>query len=267
MKAYRAFFRIRFTAGLQYRAAAVAGIMTQFAWGFLSILLFSAFYKANPAAFPMEFSQLASYIWLQQALLAIFMPWYLDNEIFALIQSGSLAYELVRPLDVYNFWFVKNIALRLSRAVLRSFPILFVAALLPAPYGLTAPSGINAFLLFLGSAVLSFALVVSFCMLVYIATIYTMSPLGIRVAALAATELLTGSIIPLPFFPDKVLAIVRLTPFAAMQDLPFRIYSGHAAGSEVWPALALQAFWLVLLFLLGRAWLAKGLRKVAIQGG
>ena len=45
----------------------MAGVATQFAWGFMEILLFHAFYQTDPAAFPMEFSQLAAYIWLQQA--------------------------------------------------------------------------------------------------------------------------------------------------------------------------------------------------------
>ncbi len=267
MKAYAAYFRIRFTAGLQYRAAALAGVVTQFAWGFLSILLFAAFYRTDPASFPMGFSQLASYLWLRQAFLALFASWIFDGEIFSLIQSGSLAYELVRPLDVYAFWYVKNLALRLSRAVLRSFPILTVAALLPAPYGLSLPAGWDSFGLFLSSAVLSFLLVTAYCMLIYIATVYTLSPLGVRMVAVAVTDLLTGGIIPLPFFPDNVLAVLRFTPFAAMQDLPFRLYSGHVAAGEAAPALALQAFWLMALVVLGRAWLNRGLRKATIQGG
>ena len=32
MRAYRSFFRIRFSNGLQYRAAALAGVVTQFFW-------------------------------------------------------------------------------------------------------------------------------------------------------------------------------------------------------------------------------------------
>lgn len=65
MKKYRAFFRIRFLNSLQYRAAALAGVSTQFAWGFMEILAFVAFYRADPSAFPMGLSQIASYIWLQ----------------------------------------------------------------------------------------------------------------------------------------------------------------------------------------------------------
>ncbi|MDR2559396.1 MAG: ABC transporter permease, partial [Oscillospiraceae bacterium] len=75
MKTYLSLFRIRFINGLQYRAAALAGLSTQFAWGFMEILAFSAFFRANPAAFPMEFSHLVSYIWIQQAFLALLMPW------------------------------------------------------------------------------------------------------------------------------------------------------------------------------------------------
>ena len=52
MKKYWSFFRMRFLGGLQYRAAALAGCITQFAWGFLEILMFHAFYRADsPGAF------------------------------------------------------------------------------------------------------------------------------------------------------------------------------------------------------------------------
>ena len=72
MKKYLSFFRLSFTMGLQYRAAALAGIVTQFAWGFLEILVFQAFYQAEPGAFPMTMSATASYVWMQQAFLALF---------------------------------------------------------------------------------------------------------------------------------------------------------------------------------------------------
>lgn len=99
MKKYLSFFRIRFINGLQYRIAAYAGIATQFAWGFMQILIFKAFYKENAHSFPMEFSQLTSYIWMQQAFLALFMSWYFDNDIFMIITNGNIAYELSRPMD------------------------------------------------------------------------------------------------------------------------------------------------------------------------
>ncbi|MBQ4606529.1 MAG: hypothetical protein IJB15_07465, partial [Clostridia bacterium] len=53
LRKYCTYFRIRFTSGLQYRAAAMAGVATQFAWGFLTVLLYKAFWEADPDAFPM----------------------------------------------------------------------------------------------------------------------------------------------------------------------------------------------------------------------
>ena len=94
-----AIFRIRFINALQYRAAAIAGMATQFVWGFMEIFAFAAFYRVNPSAFPMEFSQVVSYIWMQQAFLALFMMWFWENDIASSISQGSIAYELVRPLD------------------------------------------------------------------------------------------------------------------------------------------------------------------------
>ena len=66
---YLSFFRLRFAMGLQYRTAALAGIVTQFVWGFMEIMIFKAFYRADAASFPMSFQATVSYIWLQQAFL------------------------------------------------------------------------------------------------------------------------------------------------------------------------------------------------------
>ena len=94
MKKYLSFFRLRFHTGLQYRAAALAGIVTQFVWGALAILAFNAFYRADADAFPMTFKATCSYIWLQQTFLALFAVWALENEIFEAIRKGDVVYEM-----------------------------------------------------------------------------------------------------------------------------------------------------------------------------
>ena len=116
MRVYLSFFRMRFVNGLQYRVAALAGVVTQFAWGGLSILAFRAFYESNPDGFPMDFQSLSSYLWLQQAFLALFMTWFFENELFELISSGNIVYELCKPQDIYKMWFVRNVANRLAKA-------------------------------------------------------------------------------------------------------------------------------------------------------
>ena len=262
MKKYVSFFRMRFSTGLQYRQAAIAGMSTQFVWGAMEILLFKAFYEADPSAFPMEFTALTSYIWLQQAFLALYMMWFLEREIFDSITSGGIAYELCRPLDLYSMWFARNIANRMSKAVLRCIPLLLLATLLPKPYGIRPPKSLLTFLIFLFSMGLALLVTVAFSMILYLLCFYTISPLGIRMVAF-----FSGAVIPLPFLPDGIRKVCELLPFASMQNVPFRIYSGDLSGIEGYGAIFLQLFWVVALISFGKYLLKKALVKVVVQGG
>ena len=166
MRKYISFFRLRFSMGLQYRTAAVAGVVTQFFWGTMEILVYRAFYEADAAAFPMSFEAVVTYIWLQQAFLAVFGAWIMEGEIFDAIRNGNIAYELCRPVSIYQMWFSRSVANRTSKALLRCVPILTVAALLPAPYGLRLPASWTCGGLFLLTMLLGLLVIVAFTMLV-----------------------------------------------------------------------------------------------------
>jgi len=267
MKKYISFFRLRFLMGLQYRAAALAGMVTQFFWGGMNILMYHAFYESNPAVFPMSIEATATYIWLQQALLMLFAAWMIENEIFDDILSGNVVYELCRPIDVYDMWFARSAANRLSRAVLRCVPILLVAAFLPKGYGMSAPASALHFALFCVTGVLGFLVTVAFFMLVYMLTFYTISPNGLRILVSSVVEFFAGAIIPLPFFPDAVRAVFELLPFAAMQNVPLRVYSASMGMQEMARAIALQVFWLLMLVIVGKVLCSSALRRVTVQGG
>ena len=264
---YLTLFKIRFINGLQYRIAAWAGIATQFAWGFLNILLFHAFYTENPANFPMAFEQFSAYTWLQQAFLMMFAVWVWDPDTFNDIISGKIAYELARPVDLYNMWLVKNMAVRLAKVVLRCTPVLIVAFLLPEPFGLILPKDIITFVLFIISSVLAFFLVNTYCMFFYITGFYTINSSGIRLIGFAVAELLAGLIIPLPFFPKNILKIVNILPFASMQNTPFFIYSGYMGKEEALYRICVQLFWGIVFYILGKLWIKNALKNVVIQGG
>ena len=145
LKKYISFFRLRCVTGLQYRAAALAGISTQFAWGFLIIFAYHAFYRSDPTAFPMTLQAAVNYTWIQQAFLAMFASWVLDGDILEEITSGSISYSLCRPVDLYAMWYTKSLSGRISKVALRAMPILVVAALLPVGYNLTAPTDLPTF--------------------------------------------------------------------------------------------------------------------------
>ncbi len=267
MKKYITLFKMYLLKNLQYRAAAVAGISTQFAWGFMNVLLYDAFYRVNPAAFPMEFHEITAYIWLRQAFLALLNTWYNDGEVLEMITNGNIAYELVRPMDLYSVWFVRNASARLARAALRCAPILVIAAILPKPYGISLPANPMNALIFLLSLMLALVCVCSYNMIVYVMCCHTMNATGVRIVMQNIAGFFSGEIVPLPFLPGALRVITEYSPFGAMENLPYRIYSGNIAGGEMWMMLAVQIFWCAVLIVVGRIWMSATKKKIVIQGG
>ncbi|MGN0168836.1 MAG: ABC transporter permease [Acetatifactor sp.] len=267
MKKYLSFFRLRLVTGLQYRTAALAGMATQFFWGFMEIMVFHAFYEADPTAYPMTMEATSSYVWLQQGLLAFFGAWMFEGEIFDIIKDGNLAYELCRPIHIYDLWFTRSVAMRLSRAILRCIPILAVAVFLPKGYGLGSPASIQAFVLFVVSLVLGLLVMVALNMMVYVASLFTVSGDGLRILFCSVVDFLSGQILPLPFFPEKVQRVLELNPFASTGNVPFRIYSGNLSGQEMMRAIAMQVFWLIVLITAGKLIAARGEKRAIVQGG
>lgn len=264
---YLSFFRLRFGVGLQYRAAALAGVATQFAWGFMEIKVFMAFYRTDPGTFPMTFGQLSSYMWLQQAFLSFFMAWLMEGEIFSCIADGNIAYELCRPVDIYDMWFARSMATRISAGLLRCFPIFLITAFLPEPYCMHAPNDPLTAVWFAVTMLLGLTVTVALCMIVYMLTFFTISPMGLRLIFSVAAEFFQGAVIPLPFFPRQIQNVMELLPFASMQNVPLRVYSGNLAGGEIFRAVLIQVFWISTLIAIGKLICARAMRKTTIQGG
>ena len=269
---YRAVFGARFRMLLQYRAAALGGLATQIAFGLILIMIYDAFYRSSTAAVqPMAFGQVASYVWLGQALLMM-LPWNVDSEMRAMMRSGGVVYELSRPVDLYTWWYARAAAQRTAPVVLRAVPMMVFATLgLPllglGEWRLGPPASLSAGIGFAAALVGALALACAMSVLLYIAWIWTIAADGIVTFASTAVSMFSGLLIPLPLFPDWARTALRWLPFAGLLDQPARIYAGHIASGELAVVLARQLGWTAVLIALGRRLLARGLRRVVVQGG
>lgn len=267
MRTYISVFRIRLMLGMQYRVAAFAGVAVQFFWGFITIMVFEAFYASSGAIQPMTLSQLVTYVWLQQSFLYIIMMWYRDHSLFDLITQGNIAYELCRPLNLYFLWYAKLIAGRLSGVLLRCVPILVVSFFLPEPYRLMLPPDVPTLLLFILSLLLGLTVVVAISMLMYISVFVTLSPIGSSLIFSVAGEFLAGMIIPIPLMPIWAQKIAYLFPFHLTCDMPMRIYSGHIPFNEALTGIGIQIVWVLGLVICGSLLMKTVLKRVTVQGG
>jgi ABC-2 type transport system permease protein len=254
---------------LSYRMAALAGVVTQAFWGFLRLSILTGFYAALPvgAKAPMSEAQLASYVWLGQGLWAL-MPLRADAEVAALVREGGIANELTRPVDLYSFWLSRAVALRLGPTLLRWPVLLLVGTLLPRPeWCLRAPPSLTALLLFLASVTVALLLSAAFTTLLGVTCLWTQGGNGIGQLLAIVGVALSGIVLPLPLYPDAVRSVLELLPFAALSDLPLRMYSGHLSGAAAGWALARSGLWATVFVAFGWFSLRASLSRVVSHGG
>ncbi len=263
MISYTAILSANVRTLLQYRTAAVAGLITQIFWGLIRVMIFEAFYRSTTADQPMTLDEVVTYIWLGQAFFLL-LPWDVDRQIHALIRSGLVGYELLRPVDLYNLWFTRALAFRTAPTLLRAVPLIAVAILF---LGMGAPASAAAGLAFCVSMIGALLISCAFTTLLNITLMWTVSGQGVAGLSAAAVTILTGMLIPVPFFPDWAQTVINALPFRGIVDTPYRLYLGHIPPSDAIWHLGHQFVWTVALILAGRWLLARGVRRLVMQGG
>ena len=266
MKSYLSYFRLRFITNLQYRMEAVAGICTQMFFALIFIMIYLAFYESGGDT-PMKWQELVNYLWLQQAFFALVYPFDRENELLSMIKNGNLAYELVRPQDFYFKWYIKMLSKRLVAVLLRFIPLLILANILPYPFHLSIPYSVGNLVMFITSLLLGLFLVTSLNLLMHILTMFTLDEKGTLITYNVIAEILTGSVIPIPFFPKWLKHLAEHLPFRFTGDFPFRIYSNSIPLEEGYSLIIGSIIWIIITILIGYLISRVSLRKAVIQGG
>lgn len=263
MKGYWALISARFRTLLQYRAAALAGIFTQIVFGLIMVRVYEAFYRSTTAPQPMSLRDIITYVWLGQALLRM-LPWNVDPDLRLLIRSGGVAYEMLRPLDLYAAWFCRALAWRTAPTLLRALPMATIALLF---LDMQPPASAAAFFAWALTTVGALLLGCAITTLMNISLLWTVSGDGISQLVPVLVVILSGMEVPLPLFPSWAQGLLNVLPFRGLIDIPFRLYIGHLPVQELLELLAFQLGWTALFVGLGNWLLAKGQRRVVVQGG
>jgi ABC-2 type transport system permease protein len=183
-----------------------------------------------------------------------------------------VAYELCRPIDLYWLWYARALAWRTAPTVLRAVPMcIFAALVLPllglGEWRLTAPPSAASALAFAAALACTLLLGCALTTLINISLLWTISGEGAVILMTTLVTFFSGMIVPLPLFPEWAQRFVYALPFAGLVDLPFRIFIGHIAPGAVLGVLRRQLLWTAALALVGRWLLARGLRRIVVQGG
>ena len=263
MRAYLSIFRLRLRLETQYRGAAIGGILCQMFFGLILIALYRALYAGKPQSLPL--SHVTTYVWLQQAFFRMLLA--ADAELLDKIRTGGIAYDLCRPLHLYGFYYARIMAQKLMGSLLRAFPMLVFAFLLPGSWGINLPASVPALILSAAALLLGLLCVCAMENITMAFTMRTLDQRGIQAMLNLLMMILCGNVLPLTLYPDSWQRVITLLPYAQLLDAPIRLYTGEYSPEQAPGILLLQAGWILVLVLAGNWFWRRNQQKLVLQGG
>lgn len=263
MRAYVSVFRMRLRMEMQYRGAALGGLLCQMVFGLILIGLYRAMYAGKSQT--VALSGVVTYVWIQQAFFNMLLSG--DNELANNIRTGAIAYDLCRPLDWYGYYYFRLMAQKLVGTTLRAVPMFLIASFLPAGWRIGAPVSFAAFIVSLVGVFMGLLCV---CALENINVAFTMRTLdgrGMQAMLRLLAVTFSGNLLPLTLFPDSWQNVITLLPYAQLLDAPIRLYTGEWALSEAPRVIFVQAAWTFILVGLGLFMWKKHEKRLIVQGG
>ncbi len=252
-----------FQKHLAYRAANLAGIITNTFFGAIYVLIYSALFQGRGAIGGLDVRDTVTYAVLAQSLLMV-MSAFGNRELSEAIVKGTIVADLSRPVDFYLYWAALDLGRAAYYLIFRGIPTFVIGLVL---FRARLPGSPATWLLFLGALGIGATVSFAFRFITNSLAFWTSDARGIIYLTNTVIMFFSGFIVPLNFFPAWLRAITDWLPFRALAHLPVNVYLGKLDGPALAAALGQQAAWLAVLVLAGRWVLARMVRRVTLHGG
>jgi len=263
MQAYLEFFKKAIQRSITYRWSVLFSVLNAAVSMYFLFYFWRSLYGNLEKVAEISLSAMITYA-LMSRVIAGFLNNQVDSHIEQRLQTGDVIIDLIRPCNFYGYLLAETLGNSLSRLALNILPSLTMAFLL---FRIQFPPNLLTMGLFLFSVILSYIVLFSINFLTGMIGFWTLEVGNFKFLRWVAISLLSGSFVPLWFFPDMIQVVLRNLPFAAIYHLPLSIYIGRISGTELFPALIGQVVWAIVLVCISLLVLGLARRKVIIQGG
>jgi ABC-2 type transport system permease protein len=252
-----------FQKHLAYRAANLAGIATNVFFGAVYVLVYQALFSGRGEVGGFTVNDTVSYAVIAQSLLMV-MSAFGNRELSEAIVKGTIAVDLARPIDFYQYWAAVDLGRAVYYFIFRAIPTFILGAML---FGVEWPAGLSVWLLFFVTLVLGMLVSFAFRFVTNSFAFWTSDARGILYLTNTVVLFFSGFIVPLNFFPPWLAALANALPFRGLAQMPINVYLGKMSAGEVLGFACQQIAWLIVLFLGGRFILTRMVRRVTLAGG
>ena len=263
MKLFWELTKRSFKRQLTYRAATLAGLLTNFFFGIIRASILIALYDTRQSVAGISLQGAITYAALTQAVIA-YLSFFNWTKIIDTVYTGDISSDLLKPMGYFRFWLAKDLGRAMVNFLLRGITVMVGYAII---FDLIFPSGGWQWLALGISLFLSWILNFSWQFLVNLSAFWTPNARGISRFFFIAMWFFSGFMMPLRYFPDWVIRISNLTPFPSMINTVVEIHLNVLQGPELIQAVLVQLGWTITLIGAGQLILRAGVRRLVIQGG
>jgi ABC-2 type transport system permease protein len=245
-----------------YPWATVAGVFTNTIFGFLLAYILLAVYRSRADVGGFDAGDAVTYVWLSQSMIMtvyIFSWW----ELAWRIRDGSIATDLLRPLNPQRYWLAFDLGRAPYHFLFRGLPPFVLGALV---FELRYPSPLDA-LAFVVSLTLAVVVSFGFRFIYNSIAFWLLDFRGVVTLSTTIVIFFSGMAIPLRFMPTALRDLCYALPFGSVIQTPVDIWLGKRDGAALLGVLGLQLFWALALLAIGQLVLRRATRKLAVQGG
>ena len=198
------------------------------------------------------------------AMISVILSTNVERRITRSVEKGTIAIDMMRPVNVFAVFLAEDVASMTALIFQNLIPILLIGSIF---IRIPKPSSLLSFGLFLVSLFMAFWINWLISAMFGMIAFWAISMDALIQVKKHLIRLLSGSIIPLWFFPEWLGSILECLPFAYLYQLPLNIYIGKYDAETLTKGLIIQLVWLVMLFLAFLIMQKRVTHKVMIQGG
>lgn len=261
---YLAFAQSAFQTQLAYRGQVWASLFGSLVQVFAWVAIWISIYGGANAVDGVTLPQMVTYALIGGTVLSAWQWRRLLNIVGNSVTSGDVAVYLLKPLHYPMYLFATECGKLAYRLGVVGVPVVAVVALV---YGIVPPASAFHGLMFVAFWALSFVIMFLLAALCGLIAFWLLTAFSLEWLLQGILSLLSGTAIPLWFFPGPVAAVVTFLPFAWVGYHPIAVYLGKTSVIETCVYLGFGLAWAVLLAAAVALLWRKAALRITVQGG
>ena len=263
MKEYLYIVKTQIIKSMTYEFNVYGNIIMQTIIMITSAYFWRALYKGRGMVGGVDADSMLTYVVISSALSVLLIT-NVERRIQMSVIKGTVATDMMKPINVFGVYFAEDIGNIIALVFQNMLPILVIGSLMTGIPRMADVRDLPLFILSVAESFLINWLIAALFGMIAFSAVNIDALIQVKKHLL---RLLSGSIIPVWFFPPAVARVLESLPFVYIYQLPLSIYIGRGDRAQQLAQMRIQLLWLVILagvffFVQNRV-----TRKVMVQGG